>query len=209
MNKSDTEEARVLLEELIAIGRFFHGRGWTPATSGNFSARTENGTVYVTVSGKHKGELTPADFLPLDESGRPLGGGKTSAETPLHLMLYDLYPETRSVLHTHSAQATVLSRSLGGRPLEVEGYEVQKAFSGIDTHETSLSLPVFPNDQDVERLARVVKKELKEYQPCYGFLIEGHGLYAWGSSTAEARRHLEAFEFLFECEILKRGAGLI
>jgi methylthioribulose-1-phosphate dehydratase len=31
-------------------------------------------------------------------------------------------------------------------------------------------------------------------------LLARHGLYTWGQSVAEARRHLEALEFLFEVE---------
>ena len=37
--------------------------------------------------------------------------------------------------------------------------------------------------------------------PMWGYLIDGHGLYAWGRDMAEARRHLEAFEFLLGCEL--------
>ena len=37
--------------------------------------------------------------------------------------------------------------------------------------------------------------------PLWGYLIDGHGLYAWGRDMAEARRHLEAFEFLLGCEL--------
>ena len=37
--------------------------------------------------------------------------------------------------------------------------------------------------------------------PLWGYLIDGHGLYAWGRDMAEARRHLDAFEFLFDCEL--------
>ena len=35
----------------------------------------------------------------------------------------------------------------------------------------------------------------------WGYLIDGHGLYAWGRDMAEARRHIEAFEFLLACEL--------
>jgi methylthioribulose-1-phosphate dehydratase len=35
--------------------------------------------------------------------------------------------------------------------------------------------------------------------PCHGFLLSRHGLYTWGRTLAEARRHIEIFEFLFEC----------
>jgi methylthioribulose-1-phosphate dehydratase len=32
----------------------------------------------------------------------------------------------------------------------------------------------------------------------HGFLVLRHGLYTWGRSVAEARRHVEIFEFLLE-----------
>jgi len=35
----------------------------------------------------------------------------------------------------------------------------------------------------------------------FGVLIRGHGLYAVGKNIAEVRRHLEALEFLFSCEL--------
>ena len=48
---------------------------------------------------------------------------------------------------------------------------------------------------------------LLDQQPLWGYLIDGHGLYAWGRNMAEARRHLEAFEFLFHCELELRKLG--
>ena len=48
---------------------------------------------------------------------------------------------------------------------------------------------------------------LLDRQPLWGYLIDGHGLYAWGRTMAEARRHLEAFEFLFASELELRKLG--
>jgi methylthioribulose-1-phosphate dehydratase len=45
---------------------------------------------------------------------------------------------------------------------------------------------------------------LLEKKEFWGYLIEGHGLYAWGRDMAEARRHLDAFEFLINCELEMR-----
>jgi methylthioribulose-1-phosphate dehydratase len=41
----------------------------------------------------------------------------------------------------------------------------------------------------------------------WGYLIAGHGLYAWGRDIAEARRHLDAFEFMLGCELEMRRLG--
>ncbi len=57
-----------------------------------------------------------------------------------------------SVLHTHSVNATVLSMRVD--QVVLDGYEVQKAFPGVETHESRMVIPVFPNSQDIAALAR-------------------------------------------------------
>lgn len=199
-----TEGLGALTDELIRAGRFFFERGWVPATAGNFSARLDEHQLVVTASGRHKGELDGDGFLLVGLDGEVLSPGrKPSAETGLHLQLYRREPSIGSVLHTHSLPATLLSRlSPGG--VVLEGYEVLKALPGIGTHETRLEVPVFPNDQDIPRLAARVEAYMREHPGIHGYLIEGHGFYTWGRTVADARRHMEAFEFLFECELEMR-----
>lgn len=189
--------------ELVRVGRSVAERGWVPATSGNFSMRLDNGEIAITVSGAHKGELTAGRIMRVDLNGRPLEDKRPSAETLLHVQLYRRNPAVQAVFHTHSVASTVLSR-LTPEELALTELEVMKAFAGIDTHETTLRIPVFPNDQDMPRLAARVATWLDSHDPVPGYLIAGHGLYSWGSSVAETLRHLEAFEFLFQCELETR-----
>ena len=189
---------------LIEAGHAFYSRGWVPATSGNFSARVDDERVTITVSGRHKGKLTPDDIMLVDMAGYSLTAGrKPSAETALHLSLYRRDPSTQAVLHTHSPLATTLSLLLK-EALCLRDYEVLKAFPGVDTHEYEVVVPIFANDQDIGRLAVTVEHYLDYHLDNYGYLIAGHGFYTWGSSVEDACRHVEAFEFLFECEMLKR-----
>lgn len=186
---------------LIDAGRFCYANGWVPATSGNLSARLDDGRIAVTVSGVHKGRLGASDIMLVDAQGSPLEPGKRpSAETLLHTLVYERFPSAHAVLHTHSVNATLLSRHLSGE-LRLEDYELLKAFAGVDTHSTRLSVPIFPNDQNIPRLAAKVSEYLDGHPNTHGFLIAGHGLYTWGGSVDDALRHLEAFEFLFQCEI--------
>ena len=191
---------------LIAVGREAFANGWVPATSGNFSMRVGEDVIAVTVSGSHKGRLAREDIMAVHLSGRPLEDKRPSAETALHLQLYRCDPDIHAVLHTHSVNATVLSR-LVGSVLVLEELEVLKAFAGVDTHQCRLDIPVFENDQDVERLSRQVEEYLMIHASVPGYLIAGHGLYTWGRSLSEALRHLEAFEFLFQCELEMRRMG--
>jgi methylthioribulose-1-phosphate dehydratase len=191
--------------ELIEAGRFLFSRGWVPATSGNFSARLADGRLALTVSGRHKGRLTPADILVADVDGRSLDQGLPSAETALHVQLYRRFPAVHAVLHPHSVNATLLSL-LHQDELVLQGYELLKAFPGIDSHECRVRVPIFPNDQDIPRLAARVDAWMDdEGTALHGYLIAGHGFYTWGASVDDALRHVEAFEFLFDCEMRLRG----
>jgi len=191
------------VKPLVEAGRLFHGRGWVPATAGNFSVRLDAKSLAVTVSGRHKGELSAADFMRVDLQGRALDrAGRASAETLLHCQLYRHGREIGAVLHTHSPASTVLSR--GRDTIRLEGYELLKILRGIETHETAVEVPVFENDQDIARLSRVVEAHMGTGQARHAYLIRGHGLYAWGATVEEARHRVEALEFLFECELYER-----
>jgi methylthioribulose-1-phosphate dehydratase len=191
--------------ELIGAGRFLFSRGWVPATSGNFSARLADGRLALTVSGRHKGRLTPADILLADADGRCLDQRRPSAETALHVQLYRRFPAVHAVLHPHSVNATLLSL-LHRDELVLQDYELLKAFPGVDSHECRVRVPIFPNDQDIPRLAARVDAWMDdEGAALHGYLIAGHGFYTWGASVDDALRHVEAFEFLFDCEMRLRG----
>jgi methylthioribulose-1-phosphate dehydratase len=82
--------------------------------------------------------------------------------------------------------------------LAIGNFEMLKGLEGVSTHEHSEWLPILDNDQDMPRLARRVQATLEEFPTAHGFLLRGHGLYTWGDDLAQARRHVEIFEFLLE-----------
>ncbi|HEY1975037.1 MAG TPA: methylthioribulose 1-phosphate dehydratase [Candidatus Baltobacteraceae bacterium] len=190
------------VSELIALGRFAAERGWVPATSGNFSRRLDARHIAVTRSGRDKGALTEADFavVALDE---PLPPG-VSAETPLHVARYRRDQAIGAVVHVHSLAATVASRADEAKGAVVlEGFEMHKALDGFTTHESTLRIPIFPNAQDTVELARRIESSLGD-APVPGYLLAGHGIYAWGATVADARRHVEAFDYLLRCSLEER-----
>lgn len=210
MNTPPYDPARLArcTAELITSTAELARAGLTPATSSNFSMRLDDRHAAITVSGRDKGKLTDADFLVVDFQGQPIATDKRpSAETLLHTQIYHRFPEIGCVLHTHSQNQTVASRFFAPQGhIRLEGYELLKAFRGNATHEMAIELPVLPNSQDIPALASKVDA-LLDAGPLWGYLIEGHGLYAWGVDMAEARRHLDAFEFLLACELDLRRLG--
>jgi methylthioribulose-1-phosphate dehydratase len=194
------EDFSVEANALCDLGRLFGERNWCLATSGNFSVRLVNDHCMITQSGREKSRLSPDDLMLCDLQGHAADNQlRPSAETPLHTCLYQLDAGIGAVLHTHSANATVLSRHAGAE-LTISGFEMQKAFAGTSSHEDSLSVVVFDNDQDMQALSRRVEQAWADGRITVpGFLIRGHGLTAWGSDIASAQRHIEGFEFLFQC----------
>ena len=188
-------------EALCATARWCYGRGWVPATSGNFSIiNRAAGRIRISPSGLDKGLMTTAHLLTTDLEGRVVEcEGQPSAETVLHVVIYRDRPEAGAILHVHSIWNTLLSgrfAELGYVP--VEGYELLKGLRGVNTHEHQERVPILNNSQDYEKLAAQLVEVLRTFAPAHGVLLSSHGLYTWGKSVAEARRHLEALEFLFE-----------
>jgi methylthioribulose-1-phosphate dehydratase len=196
-------------ESLAEIGKGFYARGWVLGTSGNFSAvvSREPLRLAITATGLDKGSLRPGQFLEIDDAAKVVRGeGRPSAEALLHLAIVRELDEG-AVLHTHSVWSTVLSGSHarhGG--IALEGYEMLKGLAGVRTHQHREWLPILENSQDMVELADRVSRTLQQSPGIHGFLLKEHGLYTWGVSLDEAKRHVEILEFLMEV-LVRSGAA--
>lgn len=189
-----------LREALAWVIQDIHHKGWATGTGGNFSAvlRREPLTLLMAPSGVDKGLVTPADLIEVNSTGQVIAGqGKASAETLIHLEIVQS-TTAGAVLHSHSPLGTVVScRAQADGQVVWSGYEMLKGLEGITTHEAIVTLPVLPNSQAMDTLAHQIQNLLQQNPP-YGVLLAGHGLYTWGETLGQARRHLEILEFLLE-----------
>jgi methylthioribulose-1-phosphate dehydratase len=189
--------------QLAQIGRLFAKHKWSLATSSNYSFRRGPSEILITRSGIDKGLMLGEDLMDIDIDGRSTRPDlpKSSAETLVHTTIYKHFPTAQCVLHTHSVFGTRLSlKYLAQGFLKFSGYEMLKGLAGNTTHEMTEILPILPNEQDMEKFSAALPNVFKDHPKLHGFLIAGHGLYTWGDSIAEAKRHIECFEFLFECK---------
>lgn len=190
-------------KELAAVIRAYHQKGWSPATSTNYSFRLDDrlDTIFVSKSGIDKSTFSEDDFMEVDLNGNPTPayvGVRPSAETLIHCQLYALFPEMKCIVHSHSVYS-VLQSMKNESDVTLGGYEVLKGFDGVTTHNTTVHIPIFDNTQDMPAFAQVLIGN-KEKLSVPAFIMRQHGTYAWGKSLFEAKRHLETAEYLFEVD---------
>jgi methylthioribulose-1-phosphate dehydratase len=196
------EQKQCAYSELSTIKADFAARGWFPATSGNLSIRVgeivdQKFTFAVTASGKDKSQSTPEDFLLVNEQSLPTEATnlKPSAETKIHSEIYRL-TGCGAIFHIHTVYNNLLSELCWEQgSIPIEGVELIKAFN-IWEEDASIEIPILANYADIARIAAEIEAALIPRIP--GIVLRKHGIYAWGADAFEAKRHLEAFEYLFE-----------
>jgi methylthioribulose-1-phosphate dehydratase len=193
-----------LKEDIAETIRHYNAKGWSPATSTNYSFKNDltADCIYVSRSGVDKSQFHASDFITVNHKGEPIGasvGQKPSAETLIHCTLYELFPETQVILHSHSVYPVVLS-SKRSNSVEFTGYEVQKGFDGETTHDSTVNIPIFDNTQDMIDFSETLRTKAEKIKQ-HSFIMRKHGTYAWGKNLFEAKRHLETLEYLCQCEL--------
>ncbi|MFC0189169.1 methylthioribulose 1-phosphate dehydratase [Fictibacillus aquaticus] len=195
--------------ELADVKDELAARDWFPGTSGNLSIKVSNEpvTFLVSASGKDKRKRTEEDFLLVDEFGLPAEETalKPSAETDIHCEVYR-YTDAGCCLHVHTIDNNIISEMYASEgSITFRGQELIKAF-GIWEEDGEITVPIVENYADLKRLAEatasVIQPETK------AVLIRNHGITVWGKNAFEAKKHLEAFEFLFSYHIKLKSLNL-
>ncbi len=194
---------QVLKQSLCEAVQEIGMQGWCQGTGGNFSVTVSHDPIrlLITQSGKHKRKVQEDDIILVGGTGRRIVGekGKPSAETLLHCAIVEIM-NAGAVFHTHSVWNTLLGEHFQFQDgFHLHGYEMLKGLSGIQSHEDKVYVPILENSQDMESLTEKTRSMLTYRPSLNGFLLAGHGLYTWGKNINEALRHVEIFEFLFEC----------
>lgn len=199
------------LQELVDTGREFYRRGWTYGISGNFSVLLARKPMRlcITAAGDEKAALDDTNFLELDDDAEILQGfGRPDDEKLLHLSIYRHRPKARCILYSHSVWGTLLADKLFvDGAITFTGYEIIKGLSGINTHEAIETIPIIENSHDYVAQSHVIQNVLQDAGNIHGIFVRKHGLYTWGETVLDTRRHVEIFEFLFEITARKMGIG--
>lgn len=188
--------------ELADVKDVLAARDWFMGTSGNLAIKVSDAPLefLVTASGKDKSKRTDEDFLLVDADGAPVEAThlKPSAETLLHSVIYTKTGAGCS-LHVHTVANNVLSEIYGpvGK-IDFKGQELIKAF-GLWDEDAVLSIPIIANHADIPRLAEDFAEHVSADKGAV--LIRNHGITVWGKDAFEAKKLLEASEFLFQYQL--------
>ncbi|MGP9040434.1 methylthioribulose 1-phosphate dehydratase [Cytobacillus kochii] len=175
-------------------------RDWFMGTSGNLSIRVDENSFLVTSSGLDKRKRTANDFLLVDLEGRPLENtsSKPSAETLLHCEIYKKTSSGAS-LHVHTVANNVISELFNQEGVvSFQHQELIKAF-GLWGEDDILTIPIIRNDADIPTLADHFSAYVSKEKGAV--LIHNHGITVWGVDGFEAKKLLEACEFLFQYKL--------
>ncbi|MFD1031654.1 methylthioribulose 1-phosphate dehydratase [Metaplanococcus flavidus] len=188
--------------ELADVKDVLAARDWFMGTSGNLAIKVNSEPLQflVTASGKDKSKRTDEDFLLVGADGEPVETThlKPSAETLLHSAIFNKTSAGCS-LHVHTVANNVLSELYGrDGKIDFKGQELIKAF-GLWDEDAVLSIPIITNHASIPRLAEDFEEHLSADKGAV--LIRNHGITVWGKDAFEAKKLLEASEFLFQYQL--------
>jgi ribulose-5-phosphate 4-epimerase/fuculose-1-phosphate aldolase len=98
-----------LREQICLLAKSMFDRGLTGGSTGNISARTEDGGLLVSPTGTSFGWLDPASLSRFDAAGKLVDGDKPTKEMPLHSAFYETRSSAGAVVHLHSCHSVALS----------------------------------------------------------------------------------------------------
>ncbi|MEO0485602.1 MAG: aldolase [Pseudomonadota bacterium] len=98
-----------LRDQMCELARSLFERGLTHGSTGNISARTEDGGMLVSPTGTSFGRLDPARLSRFDAQGRFVSGDKPTKEMPLHTAFYDTRSQAGAVVHLHAHHSVAWS----------------------------------------------------------------------------------------------------
>lgn len=98
-----------LRETICLLAKSMFDRGLTGGSTGNISARTDDGGLLVSPTGTSFGRLDPARLSRFDADGRHIDGDQPTKEMPLHTAFYETRSSAAAVVHLHSCHAVALS----------------------------------------------------------------------------------------------------
>ena len=170
-------------QDIVEIGRLVHQKGWVAANDGNITIRLDQDRILATPTGTCKGMMSPDDLIVVDTQGNKISGRKEqTSELAMHLTIYRMRPDIRSVLHAHPPVATGFASA--GRPLNLALLP-----------EVIIGLGCVPLADYGLPGTDALTEPLLPFIPKYDAVLLGnHGVTCWGEDVYKAFFRMETVE---------------
>jgi methylthioribulose-1-phosphate dehydratase len=210
--------------ELCEAASHFYKQGWMLGTAGNLSTKLDDGSFWITGSGKSKGKLGVEDFVRIDTDGNvfaippvsfanapQLKEVKPSAETSIHQVIYEIFPEACACYHVHSIEANLVSNFIEDDELPLPALEMLKGL-GIWEENPNCTMPLFTNHFHVPKIAEDIRNYFQsnpnKLTQVPALLIRNHGITVWANSPKTAFNYIEVAEYIFRYMVAAKKTGI-
>src|SRR5215468_2777789 len=187
---------RELREDIVQIGKLVFGKGWVAANDGNITIRLDAERILATPTGVCKGMMHPDDLIIVDMKGNKIAGrAERTSEIAMHLTVYELRPDIKSVVHAHPPVAT--GYATAGRALNQALLpEVVIGLGCVPL--AAYGLPGTPALTD----------PMLPYIPKYNaLLLANHGAVAYGEDVYQAFFRMETVEHFARISLVAELLG--
>jgi len=190
-----------LRDQICLLARSLFERGLTHGSTGNISARTEDGGLLVSPTGTSFGRLDPGRLSKFDHQGQHIGGDKPTKEMPLHKAFYDTRSTAGAVVHLHSCHSVALSMLPDVDP---DSFLPPLTAYGIMLLGKVKLLPVFvPGDPAMGTAIRGLEGKRS------AVMLANHGPVVAGKDVEAACNAIEELEATARLALLLRGSGVL
>ena len=169
--------------DLVRVCRLIYEKGWVAMNDGNVSIRLDANRILCTPTAISKGQIEADDLIICDSNGKKVDGRRDgTSEIAMHLTVYGMRPDVRSVVHAHPPVATGFATA--GRALDKALLpEVVIHLGAVPL--AAYGLPGTPALSD----------GMLPYIPNYdAVLLENHGCTTWGGDVWQAFFRMEMVE---------------
>jgi L-fuculose-phosphate aldolase len=185
-----------LRHEIIQICHLIYEKGYVASTDGNVSVRLPDGTIMCTPTRSNKGFVKASDLVVIDSKGNQVRGErKQSSEMAMHLLVYDMRPDIKAVVHAHPPCATAFAAA---------GIPLNKALIS----EVVLAVGCIPLAEYGTPGTSELSDELRPYIGGHdALLMSNHGVVTYGKTLEDAFNLMDTVEHFAKISIYTKILG--
>src|SRR3989442_11942758 len=182
--------------EIVLFGRTLHERGFVAATDGNLSVRLDDWRILATPTSMCKGMIRPSDLVIVALEGRRLAGRRdVSSEIAMPLLIYQLRPDVRGIVHAHPRTAT----GFAAAGMALNQPLVCEVVIGLGL------IPLAPyGTPGTPELAATLEPLIPQYD---AILMANHGVVTYGPDLQSAYMKMETVEHFAQIALVTHVLG--